>query len=117
MSCRTMPTARLAGTIPLLLAWTLPILALRICKGKGSRDPREALKLVKENPLLERLPRTKLEIFVATLLINIAIRWVVVVLTYYTKPDAALPFNVGKLLPNACPKEPRDQQYLLIMRS
>ncbi|CAG8556817.1 11379_t:CDS:1 [Paraglomus brasilianum] len=77
--------------IPLLLTWTLPILVLRVLKGKVVvRDPREALKLVEGNIYLERLAEDKTRDIrgkvLATLLISIVVHWMVVVLTYYTKP-------------------------------
>ncbi|CAG8563179.1 6068_t:CDS:1 [Paraglomus brasilianum] len=77
--------------IPLLLSWTLPILILRVRKGKAVvREPSEALKLIPGhitlNDIDERIARDIRGHVLLTLLMSIIVHWIVVILTYYTKP-------------------------------
>ncbi|CAG8563163.1 6067_t:CDS:1 [Paraglomus brasilianum] len=78
--------------IPLLLSWTLPILAVRVFKGKAVvKDPEEALEPIRGYISLNnngnKKPRDILGTVLFTLLGSIAVNWAVVILTYYTKPQ------------------------------
>ena len=76
--------------IPLLLAWTLPAILIRICKGKViAKNPEEELDenmLVSVRRLSNENIRSTRENVMAILLLSLVIPWMAVIIAYFTRP-------------------------------